>query len=187
MDSLHCARQRIRAFIAGSTVEEDPQHAENTLQWLLRLRPDAGPALQLAALAHDIERATPDRYRREHFDDYDSFKAAHAERGARLLHGILQDCGVDEDIAREACRLVRLHETGGDTDADSLRDADSLSYFDINLPLYYQREGHAETLRRSRWGLRRLSPEARAWLTRLQHHPPHLRRLIQQAIADTNL
>jgi len=186
MDSLDCARQRIRAFIAGSMVPEDPQHAENTLQWLLRLRPDAGPALQLAALAHDIERARPDRYRREQFDHYDSFKAAHAERGARLLREILQACEVDESIAAEACRLVRLHETGGDADADSLCDADSLSYFDINLPLYYQREGPAETLRRCRWGLQRLSPDARPWLAQLQHHPPHLRHLIQQAMAETS-
>ncbi len=35
---------------------EDPRHAENTLDWLLKLKPDADEALQIAALGHDIER-----------------------------------------------------------------------------------------------------------------------------------
>ena len=55
--SIECAKQRIRPIIAGSQTPEDSRHADNTLEWLLRLQPDAGDALQLAALAHDIERA----------------------------------------------------------------------------------------------------------------------------------
>ncbi|SVD31636.1 uncharacterized protein METZ01_LOCUS384490, partial [marine metagenome] len=43
--------------IARSKVPEDPVHAENVLEWVLKLKPDAGEALQLAALAHDIDRA----------------------------------------------------------------------------------------------------------------------------------
>ena len=75
-------------------------------------------------------------------------KAAHARRGARLLRPILTACGVARDNVDEACRLVTIHEVGGDPDADLLKDADSISYFDANLPLYYQREGWAETKRR---------------------------------------
>jgi len=39
MDSIECAKVRIKAIIAGSEVPEDPHHAENTLDWLLRLAP----------------------------------------------------------------------------------------------------------------------------------------------------
>src|SRR5680860_1905457 len=52
--SIECAKQRIRLIIAGSHVPEDPCHADNTVEWLLRLEPDASETLQLAALAHDI-------------------------------------------------------------------------------------------------------------------------------------
>ena len=181
-DPLACAEARIRAAIARSEVPEDPVHADNTLHWLRRLAPDADPALRLAALAHDIERATPDRYRREQFADYDAFKAAHAARGARLLRGILDDCGVDPAVAAEACRLVRLHEVGGDPRADLLREADSLSYFEVNLPLYLAREGRAETLRRCRWGVARLTPRGRALLRGLRHGDPALDGLLAEAL-----
>ncbi|MEW7980563.1 MAG: DUF4202 family protein [Candidatus Sedimenticola endophacoides] len=181
MNSFSCAWRKISEIIAGSEVPEDLRHAENTIEWLVRLRPNAGLALLLAALGHDIDRATPDRIRRESFDDYDAFKAAHAERSAALLAEIFSECGVEEAIASEACRLVRLHEVGGDPDADLLRDADSLSYFDVNLPLYYQREGYGESLRRCVWGLRRITSVSRQHLTEL-HQGTELQKLIKDAL-----
>ena len=182
MDNINCAKEKIRASIAGSPVPEDPRHADNTLEWLLYLEPDAGEALQLAALAHDIDRATPERARREDYPDYDAFKAAHARRGARLLRGMLEDCGVESAVVKEACRLVEVHEVGGDADADLLKDADSISYFDGNLPLYYQREGWAETKRRSLWGYRRLSARARKIVENISYKEEVLIRLLREVI-----
>ncbi len=178
------AEAAIRAFIARSSVPEDPRHADNTVEWLLRLDPGADAALRLAALAHDIERATPDRLQRHQFDDYDAFKAAHARRGARLLSEILATCGVEAATAAEACRLVERHEFGGDPRADLLREADSLSYFDVNLPLYLQREGEAEALRRCRWGVARLTPRGRELLRHLAHRPGPEGRLIARALEE---
>ncbi len=149
-------------MIKGSEVPEDFPHAHNTLHWLLRLDPTADQALQIAALAHDIDRAATDRkVRRADYPDYDAFKAAHAENSATLLREILNARGVEQSVVRETCRLTRLHEVGGCPRSDLLKDADSLSYFEVNLPLYLQREGYAETERRTVWGYRRLSPEAR--------------------------
>ncbi|MEE8388737.1 MAG: DUF4202 family protein [Acidiferrobacterales bacterium] len=186
MGNIDCAKEKIRARIAGSPVPEDPRHVDNTLEWLLRLEPDAGEALQLAALAHDIDRATPERVRREDYSDYDAFKAAHARRGARLLRVMLEDCGVESTIVNEACRLVELHEVGGDADADLLKDADSISYFDGNLPLYYQREGWAETKRRSLWGYRRLSARAKKIVDNISYEDEVLIRLLQEVIHDNS-
>ncbi len=176
------AKSCIRALIARSEVPEDPRHADNTLEWLLRLETDAGEALQLAALAHDVDRATPERVRREDHPDYDAFKAAHARRGARLLRGILEDCGVESAIVTEACRLVVLHEVGGDPDSDLLKDADSISYFDVNLPLYFQREGWDETKRRSHRGYRRLTPRAKEIVKHIDHEDEELARLLREVI-----
>ncbi len=184
-EPLSCAEDRIRAFIAKSQVPEDPAHAENTVQWLLRLWPDADMALRLAALGHDIDRAAPDKVRREDFQDYDRFKAAHADHSAFILDHLLRECAVDDQLRVEVCRLVKLHETGGDARADLLRDADSLSYFDTNLPHYYQREGWEETLRRCEWGVQRLSKRARHLLERHHIGDRVLASIVKQALANT--
>ncbi len=185
MDNIDCAKQKIRAVIAGSRVPEDPRHADNTLEWLLRLESNAGDALQLAALAHDIDRADDGRkVKRADFDDYDVFKSAHAHNSAEILRSILIRCGVEADIVDEACRLVEVHEVGGDPCSDLLKDADSISYFDVNLPLYYQREGWQETRRRSRWGYRRLSARAREIVNKTRYQDEMLMQLLREVIDE---
>jgi len=148
--------------------------------------PDAGDALQLAALAHDIDRAIEEvKVRREDFDDYDVFKATHARHGAQLMRPILNSCSVARGIVDEACRLVEVHEVGGDPQADLLKDADSISYFDVNLPLYFQREGWDETKRRSHWGYRRLTPRAKEIVKQIDHKDEELTRLVREVIQDS--
>jgi len=185
MNSIECAKQRIRAIIAGSKVPEDPRHAENTLEWLLRLDPEADQALQIAALAHDIERAAEDqKVHRADFDDYDSFKAAHASNAANILREILKKCGVSQATADETCRLVALHEVGGDSRSDLLKDADIISYFEVNMPLYYQREGWKETKFRCIWGYRRLSARMKKVVNSITYEDEVLTRLLKEAIQE---
>ena len=185
MDPLERARRRIAEVIAGSSVPEDPRHSTNTLEWLRVLDPGADVALQLAALGHDIDRAVEARkVRRADFADYDAFKAAHAQNGAEILGEILDQCGVrDASLTQEVHRLVCRHEVGGDPRSDLLVDADSPSYFDVNLPLYRARHSREETLRRCVWGYRRLSQRARLMAAGL--HPPGdgLAVLIEEARA----
>lgn len=169
----------VRAQIRQSQVPEDPGHAENTLAWLLKLCPDADAALQLAALAHDIERARVNRLSRHDFSDYDRFKAMHAAIGARMAGRCFRAAGVAPAIRREACRLIRLHESGGDPRSDLLKDADSISFFDHNLPAYFEREGPEESLRRARWGYARLSARGRHHVARIRGHKPQVQEILQ--------
>ena len=188
MDSLECAKRKIRAIIATSKVPEDPRHADNTLEWLLRLDPKADQALQIAALAHDIDRAIEARkVRRADYDDYDAFKAAHARNGAKISRAILDECGVAKSIAAEACRLVTLHEIGHDARADLLKDADGISYFEVNMPLYYEREGWEETKRRCIWGYRRLSARMKEIAKDITYEDEALIRLLKEAIREADL
>jgi hypothetical protein len=180
MESIQCAEQRIRAAISGSKVPEDPGHAEGTLRWLLELMPDADDALRLAALGHDIDRAIEaQRIRKNGFSNFDEFKAAHASHSAEILATILDDCGVSEATRIEACRLVRLHETGGDERSDVLKNADALSFFQDNISLYFERNGLEETKRRALWGYSRLSPELRHIVRRFRFDSEELNSLIQ--------
>ena len=186
MDSIESAKQRIRATIAASKVPEDPLHAENTLEWVLRLDAKAGQALQIAALAHDIDRAVERRkVRRRDYDDYEAFKAAHARNGANILRAILDECGVAKPTADEACRLVVRHEVGGDYRSDLLKDADSISYFEVNMPFYYEREGWEETKRRSIWGYRRLSARGREIANSMTYDDEALTRLLKETIRES--
>ncbi len=186
MPSLARAERRIAEVIDGSDVPEDPVHARNTLEWLLRLDPKADPALRIASLGHDIERAVEARkVRRGDFADYDVFKAAHARNSAAMLRGILRECGVgDEALTQEVQRLVCVHEVGGDLRSDLLVDADSLSYFDVNLPLYFERTGWQETHRRCVWGYRRLSERGRSMAAGLARGREQLDELLQAAIRE---
>ena len=184
-NKIECAKRKIRILISRSPVPEDPRHAENTLEWLLRLKPDAGWPLKLAALAHDIDRAVGGTDHAD-FADYDAFKSAHARNGARLLRPLLEACEVPHDIADEDCRLVESHEVGGDPPSDLLKEADGISFFDVNLPLYYQREGWAETKRRVRWGYLRLSPRGRKIVAGFHYEEEGLNRLLQEVVREAS-
>ena len=183
MTSLECVERRIAEVISGSTVPEDPAHSRNTLKWLLELDLSANTALRIAALGHDIDRAVEARkVQRAGFSDYDAFKAAHARNSASILLEILTECSIeDESLTREVERLVCAHEVGGDPRSDLLKDADSLSYFDVNLPLYYARNTWEETQRRCLWGYRRLSDRAKLLAVDLPYPTDELKRLVDES------
>ncbi len=89
--------EAIESVINQSSVTEDSIHSKNTLQWLLRLKPDADEGLQIAALGHDIERAIDERkVKRQDFEDYDAFKHAHARNSASILRELMLDNGISD-------------------------------------------------------------------------------------------
>ncbi len=177
------AKEKIRSIIAQSVIPEDSRHADNVLEWLLRINPNADIALQLAALAHDIDRANEaTRVQRADFDNYDSFKAAHANNSATILQKVLQEYRVKSSLINEACRLVALHEIGGDPRSNLLKDVDSISYFEVNMPLYLDREGCEETLRRCIWGYNRLSIEMQMLCNKITYSNDQLNNILQLTI-----
>jgi len=183
INSIERVKKAIEAVVVESSVPEDPVHSKNTLAWLLKIKPDADEALQIAALGHDIERAIERRkVRRADFDDYDLFKAAHARNSALVLKEIMEECGLPTAISDDVCRLVCRHEVGGDERCDLLKDADSISYFDVNLPCYFEREGYAETLRRTIWGYRRLSAGVRHLARSITYETDSLNILLREAV-----
>lgn len=190
MNSIDCTKRKVEFIIARSDVPEDPAHAQNTLDWLLLLKPTADNALVIAAFAHDIERAINSRkVLRANFPDYEAFKAAHARNSAEIVKKIMHDCDVPQDIAGEVYRLISLHEVGGDPRSDLIKNADSVSFFEVNLPLYFERHGWEESVRRSIWGYRRLSPRMREVVRSFLFENEQLNALVQDTIkrADQSL
>ncbi len=186
MDSIDCVKKRIEEIINTSPVPEDPIHSKNTLEWLLRLKPDADEALQVAALGHDIERAIEERkVRREDYKDYDDFKGAHASNSAKILAEIMRGCSISRKLADDSLFLVCHHEKGATRHADILRDADSISFFHVNLPYYFMRNGVEETKRRYLWGYRRLPDNLKRLVAEFDYQNRELASLVRASIAES--
>lgn len=187
MKGLKCVIREIESVVGRSSVEEDPLHSKNTLEWVLRLAPSSDPAIEIAALGHDIERAIDDRkVKRTDFQGYDSFKSAHAKNSAIILREIMARCGIeDESFVRKVAQLVELHEFGGTPEADILKDADGISFFHVNLPFYYRRNGREEAVERCRWGYRRLSKRARDIVKNLSFDDSHIHEIVNVVIKDS--
>ena len=179
MDKINLVKRKIEEVIKGSSVPEDPIHSKNTLEWLLKLMPDADESLKIAALGHDIERAIEKRkVRRQDYKDYDVFKDAHALNSANVLAEIMQACDIDKKMIDEVFFLVRHHETGGTDQVDILKDADSISYFEVNLPHYFIRNSLQETKRRCFWGYKRLSDKSKKIVAELNYQNKEIESLL---------
>ena len=185
MDKINLVKGKIEEVIKGSSVPEDPIHSKNTLEWLLKLKPGADESLKIAALGHDIERAIEKRkVRRQDYKDYDAFKDAHALNSANVLAEIMQACDIDKKMIDEVFFLVRHHETGGTDRVDILKDADSISYFDVNLPHYFLRNNLIETKRRCLWGYKRLSDVGKKIVAELNYKNKEVESLLKVCIAE---
>lgn len=117
------------------------EHLVRTRDWALELDPNAGLALRLAALTHDIERNFPGGPVPDPTDP--DYARVHAERSARLVGEWLASHGAAEELVTAVARLVAAHETGGWPEADLLQAADSLSFLEINAtrPAAWVRDG----------------------------------------------
>ncbi|MBA7486158.1 hypothetical protein ES707_21711 [subsurface metagenome] len=185
MDKINLVKGKIEEVIKGSSVPEDPIHSKNTLEWLLKLKPGADESLTIAALGHDIERAIEKRkVMRQDYKDYDAFKDAHALNSANVIAEIMQACDIDKKMIDEVFFLVRHHETGGTDRVDILKDADSISYFDVNLPHYFLRNNLIETKRRCLWGYKRLSDVGKKIVAELNYKNKEVESLLKVCIAE---
>ena len=149
------------------------RHLRRTLHWLLELDPGADEALQIAALAHDLQRAFRDGEPavRDGFLD-PVFLRHHQERGGELVAGFLLREGADAPLAERVRTLVSRHEEGGSAEQDLLRDADSVSFFENNCDYFLRvlvpREGAAAVRAKFAWMYARIGSDrarqiARPW------------------------
>ena len=186
MKNINSVKKKIDQIIKKSSVPEDYVHSENTLDWLLKLKPNADEGLKIAALGHDIERAIEKRkVMRKDYKDYDAFKDAHALNSAMILAEIMQECNLSKKMIDEVYFLVSHHETGGTKLVDILKDADSISFFDVNLPLYFARNDLKETNRRCLWGYQRLSDKGKSIVAGFNYQNKELNALMRVCIKES--
>ena len=176
-------KKKIAGMLENSSFAEDSIHSVNTLDWVMELRPDADQALQIAALGHDIERADDQRrVRSEGYNSFEQFKEAHAINSAEILSQIMEEMGMDPAFTADVARLVALHEAGGDDRENVLKYADTLSFFQVSLPLFFDRHGPDITRKRLVWGYRKLLPELRQRVKDMEYPDPELKNLVLESI-----
>lgn len=179
----HRIKNEILQILSHSTVPEDYEHALHVLKWVNRLKPDADFPLRIASIGHDIERALPEqKVQRMNFPSYDDFKRAHAENSAKIVDEILSGYPIAQEVIERVHYLIANHEFGqeGDIDLATLKDADSLSFFEINLPYYFHREGEKETYFRMQWGYDRMSGKAKEFLKKFSNDEDILENFLKK-------
>lgn len=174
---------RIDEIMTASPFPEDVFHSLNTLEWVLKIAPDADMALQIAALGHDIEHGLPDRsVHPANYQTYDEYKQAHAINSAQILREILEECGAAPETVEDVTRLVANHETGGDPRQETLKNADVLSFFSVALPLFNDRRGPEITKKRCVWGFKKLPLELQAMVREIEYPDEDLKHLLTESI-----
>jgi NADPH:quinone reductase-like Zn-dependent oxidoreductase len=128
-----------RALAWVDQVHPHARHLTRTREWVLVLDPDAGEALEIAAVIHDIERAFPagddpfDPAAPPGAGGYDEW---HQQRSADIGEHWLREQGAPDALTAEVGGLIRAHETGGSPRADVLQAADSLSFLETQTDLF---------------------------------------------------
>lgn len=143
MNKFNKIKEEVLNILSKSPLDFDPIHAELVLKWVLKLKPDADEALKISAFSHDIDRAITGITEKD-LQDYskiDHFKKEHSMRSASIICEILEKHKYPNDIINKVRHLVENHEFGGDLESDILKDADSIAYFDYNIPSYLKRNG----------------------------------------------
>ena len=181
--ALERVKKDINKVIVRSSYPEEPFHSINTLEWLLKLKPDADIALQIAAVGHDIERAFNEkRIHAADYETYDEDKQAHALNSAQILAGLMEECGVEQEIVDDVAHLVAHHEIGGDEREETLKNADTISFFHVCLPLFFDRRGPDATRKRCVWGFKKLPKDLRKIVVEFNFIDEELTTLMKETL-----
>ncbi len=178
---------KILEIISKSPVKTDLSHAKSTRKWILKLKPDADYALQISALAHDIERGFESNYHnktKEKFDNYKEHKRIHSEKSAKIIVELLEKHNFDKEFISKVKHLVLKHEFGGDFESNLLMDADSISFFEENFVQYNEKFGEEKTRKKIRFMYDRMSDKAKSLVKDIQYDDPKLNLIFKEEISD---
>jgi len=185
-DKFEKLKSEILETLKKSPFEIELIHAQTVLKWVLKLKPDADESLQISALAHDIDRAITG-IMEKHLKDYskiDEFKKEHAIRSAQFISEIMEKHDYPENIIVKVKKLVENHEVGGNREENILRDADSIAYFEKNIPAYLKHTNRERTKGKIQFMYKRIPENIRNIVKELTFEDEGVEALIQEAIVE---
>jgi hypothetical protein len=184
MTKFDSIKTEVETLLLNSPLDFELKHSELVLKWVLKLKPDADEALKIAALSHDIDRAISKITEKDlkDFSKIDDFKREHSIRSAKFICDILKKHEYPQSIIDKVKHLVENHEFGGDEESNLLMDADSLAYFDYNIPSYLKRNGKERTKEKVRFMYKRLSAKARKLFSQIKFKDKEIAELVKESI-----
>ncbi|MGV8151412.1 MAG: DUF4202 family protein [Candidatus Woesearchaeota archaeon] len=177
--------KEIRTILPNSPLDFELKHSELVLKWVLKLKPEADEALKIAAISHDIDRAITKITEKDlkDFSKINEFKKEHSIRSAKFISDILKKHNYPNVIIEKVKHLVENHEFGGDEETNILTDADSLAYFEYNIPSYMKRNGRERAIEKIRFMYDRLSDDAKKLVNQINYSDSEIANLVKESIS----
>jgi hypothetical protein len=184
MTQFDLIKKEVEKILPNSPIEEELIHSRLTLKWLLKLKPDASEALKISAISHDIDRAVNKIIEKDRKpeESYEEFKRKHSIRSADIIVNLMKKHNYPEKVIDKVKHLVENHEFGGDTETDILTSADSLAYFEYNLPIYFKRNGKEETIRKIKFMFNRMSKQAQECVKKMKYKDKNVSNLLDNTL-----
>jgi len=139
---------KVKRFVDTAFLKKDPKkslkHFSMTVYWAQQLNPEVDEAVLIAAYAHDIARAfakeDAEFWKNKELNDAD-YLESHQKESARIIAEFLEKEGYDKEKIKRVENMVRYHEVGGSPESDLIKDADSISYLEVNAPKHVEKFG----------------------------------------------
>jgi len=162
--------------------KKDRMHSLKAREWVLEMEPQASSALQIAALAHDIDRTIERRRAKvKDFATYEEYKKQHAKESANIICEELEKEGFNDNLIERVRYLIEHHEVGGDKEANILKDADSLTFFNMDIYPYLKGRGSERTREKIKFMYERLSDNGKRIVDSIEFRNGELRALFKKA------
>ncbi|MFA6533992.1 MAG: DUF4202 family protein [Patescibacteria group bacterium] len=182
MNKFDFVLEEIKTITKNAADKTEYNHSQSVWQWVLKLKPEADIALQIAALGHDIDRSLEDyRKMKVRFVTYEEYKKEHALLSAKITCDILKKHNFDEATINRVRLLIENHEIGGEGDVEILMAADSLTFFN-NLSHYRQTHTHDETTDKIKFMYNRLNDKAKSMVNQIDFKNIESAKLLREAI-----
>ena len=145
--------------IGGETVPRELAHSRLMTDWVLRLQPDAGPELLLAARAHHLQRWRVPRDsqpagRRGYLRWRTGLHEFHAVETARAM----TEAGYDQATADRVGDIIRKRDLRRDPEVQVLEDALCLVFLETGFAALRAKQGDEQIAEILRKTIRKMSP-----------------------------
>lgn len=172
--------------VRGERRPKEQAHAELMSEWIPRLVPEPGEALQLAARAHHLQRWILPR---SDYPDgrvgYHRWRNALRSHHAETVAPLLEDAGYGRELVARVQALVRKEGLGrGDPEVQALEDALCLVFLETQLVDLAERLDGDRLENALRKSLAKMSPAGIALAAELPLAPEHAALL--QRLAGEN-
>jgi capsule polysaccharide modification protein KpsS len=181
MNKFDSVVEELKTITRNAADKTEYGHSQSVWQWILKLKPGADSALQIAALGHDIDRSFEDyRKMKARYATYDEYKKVHALLSAKITCDILIKHGFDQVTIDKVKHLIENHEIGGEGDVAILTEADSMTFFN-NLPHYREAHTPQETTDKIKFMYNRMSSKAKSMINQIDFKNTELSKLFKEA------